>query len=966
MKIRTKHISRKLLAYVLTVAMVFSVLVSVAVSVNAADGYQLVWSDEFDGNGVNPYNWSLDTGVRNGERQTYTIDNAKTQNGKLIIKGDCTVIDSNGNIMPAGEVSGETRDVKSASLQSVGKQAFKFGKVEIRAKLPNACSSWPAFWTCGFDKYGMDRGQGGSSWPCNGEIDFMEMMCVNSENEPKSYWGKTNTDKSYEAHLHTGPKFLKDTDTVWDGDVNASLGYYDFAMDPGGVSDSKQLAADWHTYGMIWEKNSIKITFDGAVKITIDTSNEALLKSAYDKISKGGITTYEQNAYNAYKTMLETYGNPFNDYEHYFLLNFAIGGGGTEYRFYSDEWPQNLAIDYIRVYQKNDGVSTHNATINAGTTYNVNGKTYTTYNHWAGKGLTKGSAIPSNWVADPKYGGAKTEESDTIPTDKPASSTSTSSTSTTTTTTQKPTSGVTIDFDNVTAELEKVGGIAANNASTNSTAINSGKSFKTYAWTGNVSDFTTYYAALNISPHIAENANSLSFKSLAVHDNTGSTALAQYGLTIDGKNYWSGTDTSGVINSTVQTISVVGKTLYATDGTQKTITAVDIPKITKFLVKPTTTETAIYVDDIAIGVDESAASYKITIDGVEQKYSENRFTFPKSTAAGFIAYTDGTNYYDANSTIPVTGNKSFTTVAYGEFTMEKGASIRLKEASGIRFYSPINAEKIAELRQLPNATVDLGTLIGPKDLVEAGLTFDLTKGNYVDVPFKSSIYYTKDDSTQEYVVGSIVNINPCNITRDFVGRGYIKVTLGSVSKTIYADYAGSNIANNARSIAYVANEYKTTAGSGYENLKNPDLIAQIDAWAEQYVEPVVQDELILDWDVTTGYWAEGSTLTTGTDCITAVKASGTNLIGSGNNYDFTAYSGIKFTVTANDGNEKTTLLFKVNDVQVTFDLTNGTTTECVANFADMGLTPTTTCKIYFGATGGTASNITISDLYGIK
>ena len=960
MKIRTKHISRKLLAYVLTVAMVFSVLVSVAISVNAADGYHLVWSDEFDGNGVNPYNWTLDQGVRNGERQTYTINNARTENGKLIIKGECTVVDKNGNVMPDGQVSNYTKDVRSASLESNGKQAFKFGKVEIRAKLPNACSAWPAFWTCGYDKYGMDKKQGGSNWPCNGEIDFMEMMCVNSNNEPRSPWGKTNTDKGYEAHLHTGPKFIKGTDgELWDGDVNADIGYYDFAIDPGGVSDSEQLAAKWHTYGMIWEKDRIYITFDGAVKVTIDTSNAALLQKAANRVGTGS------NEYKAYKNMLETYGNPFNDYEHYFLLNLAIGGGGTEYRFYNDEWPQNLAIDYIRVYQKNDGVSTHNATIKAGTKYTVNGKTYTTYNHRAGKGLTINSAIPSNWVADPKYGGQKVTESDTLPTESPAASTASTS-STTTTTTQKPTSGVTIDFDNVTAELEKVGGIAANNASTNSTAINSGKSFKTYAWTGNVSDFTTYYAALNISPHIAENANSLSFKSLAVHDNTGSTALAQYGLTIDGKNYWSGTDTSGVINSTVQTISVVGKTLYATDGTQKTITAVDIPKITKFLVKPTTTETAIYVDDIAIGVDESAASYKITIDGVEQKYSENRFTFPKSTAAGFIAYTDGTNYYDANSTIPVTGNKSFTTVAYGEFTMEKGASIRLKEASGIRFYSPINAEKIAELRQLPNATVDLGTLIGPKDLVEAGLTFDLTKGNYVDVPFKSSIYYTKDDSTQEYVVGSIVNINPCNITRDFVGRGYIKVTLGSVSKTIYADYAGSNIANNARSIAYVANEYKTTAGSGYENLKNPDLIAQIDAWAEQYVEPVVQDELILDWDVTTGYWAEGSTLTTGTDCITAVKASGTNLIGSGNNYDFTAYSGIKFTVTANDGNEKTTLLFKVNDVQVTFDLTNGTTTECVANFADMGLTPTTTCKIYFGATGGTASNITISDLYGIK
>ena len=175
---------------------------------------------------------------------------------------------------------------------------------------------------------------------------------------------------------------------------------------------------------MIWERNSIKITFDGAVKITIDTSNAALLKKAEGRAY-----------YNAYKSMLEQYGNPFNDYEHYFLLNFAIGGSGTEYRFYSDEWPQNLAIDYIRVYQKNDGISTHNATIKAGTTYNVNGKTYTTYNHWAGKGLKKGSEIASNWVADPQYGGQKVTESDTIPTNTPVASTSSSGSTATTATT---------------------------------------------------------------------------------------------------------------------------------------------------------------------------------------------------------------------------------------------------------------------------------------------------------------------------------------------------------------------------------------------------------------------------------------------------------------------------------------------------------------------------------------------------
>ena len=150
---------KKFLSVAISIVMLMSIMVTsnVASTTSAAANFNtLVWSDEFDGAGVNPYNWTLDQGVRNGERQTYTINNARTENGKLIIKGECTVVDKNGNVMPDGQVSNYTKDVRSCSLESSGKQAFKFGKVEIRAKLPNACSAWPAFWTCGYDKYGMD------------------------------------------------------------------------------------------------------------------------------------------------------------------------------------------------------------------------------------------------------------------------------------------------------------------------------------------------------------------------------------------------------------------------------------------------------------------------------------------------------------------------------------------------------------------------------------------------------------------------------------------------------------------------------------------------------------------------------------------------------------------------------------------------------------------------------------------
>ena len=115
---------KKLLATILSLCLIFTATV-VAVSVSvSADDYTLVWSDEFDGAGVNPWNWTLDQGVRNGERQTYSLNNASVHDGMLDILGECTVVDERGNVMPAGQVSKETRDVKSASLEGSGKQLW--------------------------------------------------------------------------------------------------------------------------------------------------------------------------------------------------------------------------------------------------------------------------------------------------------------------------------------------------------------------------------------------------------------------------------------------------------------------------------------------------------------------------------------------------------------------------------------------------------------------------------------------------------------------------------------------------------------------------------------------------------------------------------------------------------------------------------------------------------------------------
>jgi beta-glucanase (GH16 family) len=140
----------------------------------------LVWSDEFDGNGtINSSKWFPQTQLPdgnswyNGERQHYTNrqDNSNIINGVL-------------NIVAKKETfrdQGKTKQYTSARLNS--KFAFKYGRVEARAKLPLGAGTWPAIWMLGkniIEPGGYWTSNFGSvGWPACGEIDIMEHWGTN-------------------------------------------------------------------------------------------------------------------------------------------------------------------------------------------------------------------------------------------------------------------------------------------------------------------------------------------------------------------------------------------------------------------------------------------------------------------------------------------------------------------------------------------------------------------------------------------------------------------------------------------------------------------------------------------------------------------------------------------------------------------------------------------------------------------
>jgi beta-glucanase (GH16 family) len=128
----------------------------------------LVWADEFNTEGqVDTANWHFEKGfVRNEEAQWYQTDNAFCKNGLLIIEGR-NEQRPNPNYVAGSNDWRKKRPIinfSAASINTAGKQSWKYGRFIMRGKINISDGLWPAWWTLGV----------GGKWPSNGEIDIME------------------------------------------------------------------------------------------------------------------------------------------------------------------------------------------------------------------------------------------------------------------------------------------------------------------------------------------------------------------------------------------------------------------------------------------------------------------------------------------------------------------------------------------------------------------------------------------------------------------------------------------------------------------------------------------------------------------------------------------------------------------------------------------------------------------------
>jgi len=151
--------------------------------------YKLVWQDEFDYSGLpDSTKWKYDTegneaGWGNHEAQHYTeanIKNAQVEDGVLKI------------IAHKEDFAG--KEYTSARL--ISNADWKYGKIEVKAKLPPGRGTWSAIWAM---PGGWSFNDG--NWPDIGEIDIMEHVghelgIIHASAHSKDYQWQANTQQT--------------------------------------------------------------------------------------------------------------------------------------------------------------------------------------------------------------------------------------------------------------------------------------------------------------------------------------------------------------------------------------------------------------------------------------------------------------------------------------------------------------------------------------------------------------------------------------------------------------------------------------------------------------------------------------------------------------------------------------------------------------------------------------------------
>ncbi len=255
-----------------------------------SEGWELIWSDEFDGAALDASRWNIQTGDGtaegipgwgNNELQSYQAANISVSGGVLVITA-------------REEDAGDGHAYTSGRINTAGKLDVTYGRIEASIQAPGGQGLWSAFWMLPTDSaYG--------GWAAGGEIDILEVF----SRDPAPF---------AQGALHYGMEWPLNTfDYARYSDVDPANGF--------------------HVYAVEWDEEEIRWFVDGAHFYTVR-------RNRYWNY-------YKDTEANAYVSggVSAPFDRPFH-----LLLNLAVGGnlpGAPK----AGALPGELSVDYVRVYE---------------------------------------------------------------------------------------------------------------------------------------------------------------------------------------------------------------------------------------------------------------------------------------------------------------------------------------------------------------------------------------------------------------------------------------------------------------------------------------------------------------------------------------------------------------------------------------------------------------------------------------
>ena len=254
--------------------------------------WELVWSDEFDGDALDDTKWNINVWPPrkvNDEDQAYTAraENLRLEDGMLVIE--------------AHKEEYQEAKYTSGRVHSSGKGDFQYGRFEVRAQLPRGQGTWPAIWMLPSDPfaYATTCGEGNwqgnpdcDAWPNSGEIDIMEHVGYQMN------------------HVH--------------GTVHTKAYYWLVWEQRKGRILLDDVADAFHVYAVEWTPDRIDAFVDDTLYFTYMNEHKGWKEWPFDK--------------------------PFH-----MIMNIAIGGAWGRAGGPIDDtiFPQQMLVDYVRVYRLN-------------------------------------------------------------------------------------------------------------------------------------------------------------------------------------------------------------------------------------------------------------------------------------------------------------------------------------------------------------------------------------------------------------------------------------------------------------------------------------------------------------------------------------------------------------------------------------------------------------------------------------